>query len=243
MSFLFRAGIMDVIEELRVSRNQVPELNRIVVAIDPAVSCGEDSDETGIVVAALGSDRHGYILEDASGRYQPNDWAKKAISLYHRYACDRIVAETNQGGLMVEATLRAVDENVSFRDVHAKRGKLLRAEPISALYEQGRVHHVGAFPQLEDQMTTFAGGGDSPDRLDALVYCLTELMSASQTTGIIDFYRELVEEDRERAEAAVPGSAAAQREPATVMFLVPEGVSNFFAMSGRQICGAHDNPP
>jgi hypothetical protein len=106
---------------------------------------------------------------------------------------------------MVEATLRAVDANVSFRDVHARKGKLLRAEPISALYEQGRVHHVGAFPQLEDQMCSYAGGGDSPDRLDALVYCLTELMSASQTTGIIDFYRELVEEDRAQAEAAVPG--------------------------------------
>jgi phage terminase large subunit-like protein len=84
---------------------------------------------------------------------------------------------------MVEATLRAVDANVSFRDVHARKGKLLRAEPISALYEQGRVHHVGAFPQLEDQMCSYAGGGDSPDRLDALVYCLTELMSASQTTS------------------------------------------------------------
>jgi phage terminase large subunit-like protein len=231
---------MDLIEELRVARNQVPEFNRVVVAIDPAVSCGENADETGIIVAALGTNQHGYVLEDASGRYQPNDWAKKAISLYYKYAADRIVAETNQGGLMVEATLRAVDANVSFRDVHARKGKLLRAEPISALYEQGRVHHVGAFPQLEDQMCSYAGGGDSPDRLDALVYCLTELMSASQTTGIIDFYRSLVEEERQRADAAIPGSAAAMAEAATVMFLVPEGVSNFFAMSGRQICVGTD---
>jgi hypothetical protein len=97
-----------------------------------------------------------------------------------------------------------------------------------------------ALPTLEDQLRSYAGGGDSPDRLDSMVFCLTELMSGIRTDGIIDFYRELVEEDRERAEAAVPGSAAAQREPATVMFLVPEGVSNFFAMSGRQICVGTD---
>jgi hypothetical protein len=181
------------------------------------------------------ADNHGYVLADASGRYQPNDWAKKAISLYYKYAADRIVAETNQGELMAETTLRAVDANVSFRDVHAKRGKLLRAEPISALYEQGRVHHVCGFPQLEDQMTTYAGGGDSPDRLDALVYCLIELMAAANTTGIIDFYRELVEQDRGLAEAPVPGSAAAQREPTTVTFRAPEGWSDLFAMSGRRI--------
>jgi hypothetical protein len=127
---------------------------------------------------------------------------------------------------------------VSYKGVHAARGKLVRAEPIAALFEQRRCHIVGALPTLEDQLCSYAGGGDSPDRLDAMVFALTELMSGTRTDGIIEFYRTLVEE--ERREAAVPGSSAAQREPATVMFLVPEGVSNFFAMSGRQICVGTD---
>jgi Terminase RNaseH-like domain len=162
---------MGVIEELRVARNQVPEFNRVVIALDPAVSCGENSDETGIVVAALGSDRHGYVLADESGRYQPNDWAKKAISLYYKYAADRIVAETNQGGLMVEATLRAVDPNVSFRDVHAKRGKLLRAEPISALYEQGR-----------KAATTAARASGKGDRARMIADCILMICGSLRTT-------------------------------------------------------------
>jgi hypothetical protein len=115
-------------------------------------------------------------------------------------------------GLLVEMTLRAVDPNVSYRGVHAARGKLVRAEPIAALFEQRRCHIIGALPVLEDQLCSYAGGGDSPDRLDAMVFAMTELMSGKQTTGIIDFYRELVEEQR----AIVPGSAAARAEAATV---------------------------
>jgi hypothetical protein len=141
---------------------------------------------------------------------------------------------------MVEMTLRAVDPNVSYRGVHAARGKLVRAEPIAALFEQRRCHIVGALPALEDQMCSYAGGGDSPDRLDAMVFALTELMSGIRTDGIVEFYRSLVEEERALAEAAVPGSATARAEAATVMFLVPEGVSNFFAMSGRHICVGTD---
>jgi predicted phage terminase large subunit-like protein len=220
---------LNLIDELRRSKNQVPEFKRVVVAIDPAISCGEDSDETGILVAGLGTDGHGYVLEDASGKYLPNEWARKAVGLYHKYSAHRIVAEINQGGQMVEQTIRAVDANIPFRGVHAKRGKLLRAEPISALYEQGRVHHVGAFPELEDQMTTYAGGGESPDRLDAAVYALTELLSAKQTTGIIDYYRELVEADK--AGAGLPPKPAPGLP--VVRMIAPEGISNVMTLSGR----------
>ena len=162
------------LDELR--RHKAPDMKRIVVAVDPAVSIGEDSDETGIVVAGLGVDDHGYLLEDASGKYSPAEWARRVVSLYGKYHADRVIAEINMGGLLVEQTLRAVSSNISYRGVHAKRGKMIRAEPVAALYEQSKVHHVGIFEKLEDQLCTYAGGGDSPDRLDALCYAITELM-------------------------------------------------------------------
>ena len=145
-----------LIEETRwpVHRN-VPDLVRIVVAIDPAVSTGEDADETGIVVAGKDANGHGYVLADQSGRYPPTEWARTAIALYRQHKADRIVAEVNNGGDMVEATIRMVDPNVSYNKVHASRGKVIRAEPVAALYEQGRIHHVGAFPTLEDQQCAF----------------------------------------------------------------------------------------
>jgi predicted phage terminase large subunit-like protein len=156
--------------------------DRVVVAIDPAVTSGEDADETGIIVAGSDGNGHAFVLEDGSGKYAPAEWARTAITLYRKHRADRIIGETNNGGEMIENTVRMVDPNVSYRSVHASRGKVVRAEPISALYEQGRVHHVGAFPQLEDQMTAFTSdfdrgrAGYSPDRLDALVWALTELM-------------------------------------------------------------------
>jgi phage terminase large subunit-like protein len=159
-----------------------PELKRIVVAVDPAVSTNEGSDETGIVVAGIGADRHGYILEDLSGRYQPHEWAAVAVAAYRRHQADRIIGEKNNGGDMIESTIRMVDANVSFRAVHASRGKVARAEPVSALYEQRKVHHVGSFAKLEDQLCSFTSdfdrnrAGYSPDRLDALVWALSELM-------------------------------------------------------------------
>jgi phage terminase large subunit-like protein len=121
------------------------------------------------------------VLDDLSGRYAPHEWAAKAIEAYHRHKADRIIAEVNQGGAMVEATIRVIDPKVSFKSVHASRGKVTRAEPVAALYEQKKVHHVGAFPELEDQCCSFcsdfdrAKSGYSPDRLDALVWALTEL--------------------------------------------------------------------
>jgi phage terminase large subunit-like protein len=166
---------------------EAPELRRVVVAIDPAVSSGEGSDETGIVVVGVGRGEkgreRGYVLADLSGRYSPSEWARKAIDAFERFKADRIVAEVNNGGDLVEANLRAAEggKSVPYTAVHASRGKTIRAEPVSALYEQGRIHHVGAFPALEDQLCSWDSTGDekSPDRLDALVWGLTHLMLAS----------------------------------------------------------------
>ena len=186
---------LDTIERSRRSAADLPDMRRIVVAIDPAVSSGENSDETGIIVAGLGMDGHGYVLADGSGKFTPTQWAGKAVRLYRDHEADRIVAETNQGGAMVESTIRAVDSAVPYRGVHASRGKIVRAEPISALYEQGKVHHVGAFPELEDQLTSFMPGSTgSPDRLDAMVWALTDLMDGAGNTGMIDYYEMLAAE-------------------------------------------------
>lgn len=170
------------IDDLRVAPDQVPQLVRVVVAIDPGATSGENADESGIICAGLGTDGHGYILEDQSGIYKPTEWAKEAIALHKARRGDRIIAEVNNGGEMVEATLRVVDPNVPYTAIHASRGKAMRAEPVSALYEQGKVHHVGSFGLLEDQMCAFtpdfdrSTAGYSPDRLDALVWALSELM-------------------------------------------------------------------
>jgi phage terminase large subunit-like protein len=159
-----------------------PAMRRLVVAIDPAVTSNQDSDETGIVCAGLGEDGHGYILADLSGVMAALEWAKAAVGWYKDNGADRIIAEVNNGGDLVELTIRTVDPHVAYSAVHATRGKIIRAEPISALYEQGRVHHVGTFPMLEDQMTSFdpATSKKSPDRMDAAVWALTELMLGSQ---------------------------------------------------------------
>lgn len=169
-----------MIEEMRLRPEAVPELSRAVVGIDPAVTAGESSDETGIVVAARDKDNRFYVLEDISGKYSPDEWARKAVEMYYKYEADRIVAEVNNGGDMVGRMIRMVDNNVPYKAVRATRGKILRAEPISALYEQKRVHHVGTFGKLEDQMTTFTQNARfSPDRLDALVWALTDLSASS----------------------------------------------------------------
>ena len=159
-----------------VDRKDMPNLKRIVVAIDPAVSNTEKSDETGIIVAGLGVDNRGYILHDGSGMYSPSEWASRAIALYKKFSADKIVGEVNQGGDMVESTLRSVNKNISYKQVRASRGKQLRAEPVSSLYEQEKVFHKKQFNKLEDQLCTWQPGEDSPDRLDALVWALTELM-------------------------------------------------------------------
>lgn len=167
----------DLIDDHRRDRVDKADLRRIVVAIDPAVSVSEGSDETGIVVAAIDGQGRGFVLEDLSGKYAPSEWASIAVEAYRRWEADRIVAESNQGGAMVESTIRVVAPSAPVTLVRASRGKVARAEPVSALYEQGRVHHVGSLQSLEDQLCSFEpGSSKSPDRLDALVWALTELM-------------------------------------------------------------------
>jgi len=157
--------------------HQPPPLRRVVVAIDPAVTAGEDSAETGIVVAGVDSAGRGYVLDDRSLRASPGDWAAAAVAAYHTHKADVIVAEANQGGDLVSTLIRTVDDRVPVRMVRASRGKRTRAEPVAALYEQGKVHHVGFLTALEDQLCSWVPDiGDSPDRLDALVWALTELM-------------------------------------------------------------------
>lgn len=190
---------VDWFDRDRVS--QAPEeLRRIVVAIDPAVSTNENSDETGIIVAGVDRRGHVYVLEDLSGKFGPHEWATRACETFIRHKADRIIGEANQGGQMVESTLRAVNRNIPFKAVHASRGKVTRAEPVSALYEQGKVHHVGSFPALEDQMCAFTSdfdrsrAGYSPDRVDALVWALTEFIPGVENKVVVkDFYRFMKE--------------------------------------------------
>ncbi len=168
-----------LIERARVRGN--PPLSRIVVAVDPPVSSGPHADACGIVVAGLAEDGRAYVLADCTrDRASPLRWAEAVIAAYRHFEADRIVAEINQGGELVETVIRQIDPAVPVRTVRAMRGKWLRAEPVAALYEQGRVVHVGAFPELEDEMSDFGpdglSGGASPDRVDALVWALTDLM-------------------------------------------------------------------
>jgi phage terminase large subunit-like protein len=170
-------------DERKLKPPREGELSRIVVAIDPAVTSGEESNETGIIVAGRDRSRpdpHFCVLRDISGRWPAIQWARKAVKAFHDLKADRIVAEVNNGGDLVQAQIRIVDRDVPYSDVRASRGKYIRAEPIAALYEQGRVHHVGSFDALEDQMITFVpdderDDDDSPDRVDALVWALTAL--------------------------------------------------------------------
>ncbi len=170
------------LDETRVTKDEVPELRRIIVAIDPAVTNNEGSDETGIVIAGQADNGRYYVLEDVSGKMTPDGWGRLAIDMYYKYQADRIVAEVNNGGDLVERLIRTIDNEVSYTPVNASRGKMVRAEPIAALYEQKKVSHVGMFSELEEQLCSFTvGSKKSPDRLDALVWALTELSQSSGT--------------------------------------------------------------
>jgi len=184
----------DMIDKLRV--REAPELVRIVVAIDPAVTSKEGSDETGIGAAGKGVDGHFYVLADRSCRMSPDGWARRAITLLDEVKGDRIVAEVNNGGDLVELTIRTVRPTAPYRAVHASRGKRVRAEPIAALYEQGKVHHVGSMPELEDQMCVFLpeGGDSEDDRVDWLVWSLTDLSEGAPGAGWAEYARSQVEE-------------------------------------------------
>jgi predicted phage terminase large subunit-like protein len=177
-----------------------PALRRTVVAVDPAVSSGERACETGIIVAGVGTDDKVYVIEDLSGNYSPSAWASVVIQAYHRHQADRIVAESNQGGALVESNIRAYRDpatgqdgrNVAYRAVHASKGKRARAEPVAALYEQHRVHHVGALHKLEDQMVTWdaSTNAESPDRVDALVWAITDLVLGAAPAEPVKTYSQ-----------------------------------------------------
>jgi len=164
----------ELIDTLRVHEH--PSLVRIVVGVDPSVTSSSESAECGIVVAGVDAAGIAYVLDDKSRRGTPHSWAVAAVAAYHAHHANRLVAEVNNGGEMVQLTIATIDPRVAYKAVHAQKGKAARAEPIAALYEQGKVHHVGTLDALEDQMCTYVPGALSPDRLDALVWALTELM-------------------------------------------------------------------
>lgn len=180
-----------LINDTRVKREERPLdafFTKMIVAIDPAITVSEDASETGIIVAGKTRFEHAYVLQDASGRMKSADWAKRAIALYDFYRCDHIVAESNNGGDMVEHTINVYRPDIKVIQVKATRGKELRAEPVSAVYEKGYVHHVGTFEALESQMTGWEPGTDekSPDRLDALVWAITDLMVGWQEVPLVE---------------------------------------------------------
>ena len=178
---------MSLIDATRITLAEFSSLGdnnlaRIVIGVDPAVTSSDNSNETGIVVVVAGTGPkrgHSYVIRDASGRYGASDWTRQVVAQYHTLKADRVIAEVNNGGDLVEYALRVADPNIAYQGVHAAKGKRTRAEPVVGLYEQGRVHHVGTLATLEDQMTTFVPDertdGQSPDRVDALVWAITAL--------------------------------------------------------------------
>ena len=165
----------ETIEKYRVIKH--PDLARVVVGVDPSATKG--GDEAGIMTVGLDDDEL-YTLEDNSIQGSPLEWATEAVAAYHRHKADAIIAEVNNGGEMVELTIKNVDDSVNVKSVHATRGKAIRAEPIAAMYEQGRGHHVGNFAALEDELCLWTPGDKSPNRLDALVWAATELTQIKQ---------------------------------------------------------------
>jgi phage terminase large subunit-like protein len=229
-----------------IARARVTELDearcvRIVVAVDPSGAAGRDdetADEIGIVVAAKGDDGHAYVLADRSLRDAPAAWGRTVAKAYHEFKADRIVAEENFGGDMVRFVLRAADPNARVLGVTASRGKVLRAEPVSALYEQGLVHHVGRFAVLEDQLCAFTTAGyrgeGSPDHADALVFAITDLL-LNEPAAIIEFYRV-----RAGAEQTTPADAETRADRALIRLHVPEGISGAHGLSGAFYVAGHD---
>ena len=174
---------MPMIDDQRVKSS--PQLDRVIVAVDPAVTSNASSDETGIVVGGIGIDGRGYVLADRSCRLSPDGWAKRVAETYHEFEADRVIVEANQGGETLSFVLGTVDNTVPVKRITASRGKKLRAEPVAALYEQGKISHIGMLPELEDQMRSFTGmDGGEDDRVDALVHCLTEVILDKPSQGL-----------------------------------------------------------
>lgn len=190
----------DQVENVHLPEGYVmPLMQRVIVAVDPSGCHGPDdkrSDEVGIVVVGLGMDNRCYVLEDASDRYAPggpSGWGQKVVDLYKLWRADMVVAEGNFGGAMVQNTIGTVDKNVPFKEVHASRGKSVRAEPVSALYAAGRVYHRVPFPEMEEQMCNFATNGyqgqKSPDRADAMIWGVSDLLVGDMPGyGLLEFY-------------------------------------------------------
>jgi Terminase RNaseH-like domain/Phage terminase large subunit len=224
----------EMIARARVDELPVHRRARVVVAVDPSGASDRDdtrADEIGIIVAAKGDDGHAYVLADRSLRDAPAVWGRAVAAAYHEFAADRIVAEENFGGEMVRFVIRAADANARVEVVSASRGKVLRAEPISALYEQGLVHHVGRFGVLEDQLCAFTTAGyrgeGSPDHADALVFAVTELM-LKDNASILEFYR------RQAQERQQPKAVMAEVEDAGLIRLIaPAGISGAHGVSGK----------
>lgn len=177
----------------RYRLHQYPDLVRIVIAVDPAVTKTENSDETGIMVEGLGSDGHIYLLADLSGYYTPREWADRVILAYDKWGADAVVGETNNGGDLVQTNIQYARPDISFIQVWAKRNKITRAEPVASMYDRGFIHHVGSYPDLEYQMVTYTGADQekssdqqSPDRMDAMVYGVTELASPPTAEEIVE---------------------------------------------------------
>lgn len=191
-----------VLDEDRVA--VAPDMRRIVVGVDPSGGDGPDNDEQGIIVAGLGVDGDLYVLADRSCKLSPHGWASRAIGALHEFSADRIIAERNYGGAMVLSTIQQVSASAPVKVITASRGKVQRAEPVAAAYEKHRVHHVGAFSKLEDQLTTWTPhDGTSPDRLDALVWAMTELTDNFGGAAWLEWARK-------KAEAAAAGEPDAQ---------------------------------
>ena len=203
----------------RVAEFALARCRRVVVAVDPSGAASRDderADEIGIVVAARGDDGHAYVLADRSLRDAPAVWGRAAVQAYYEFKADQIVAEENFGGEMVRFVIRAADAHAPVQVISASRGKVLRAEPVSALYEQGLVHHVGRFAVLEDQLCAFTTQGyrgeGSPDHADALVFAITELM-LKENASILEFYRRQAQEredDRQRVQADAASARASR---------------------------------
>ncbi|HLM81068.1 MAG TPA: terminase family protein [Terriglobales bacterium] len=225
------------IDAARVDRE--PELVRIVGGIDPATTSGPDADDTGIVYAGRDNRKppHFYVLDDLTCNGKPEVWARRAVVAYHRYQADRIVAETNQGGDMVEATIRNVDSECAYRGVHATKGKAIRAEPISALYDQGRVHHVGILPALEDEICDFVPGQSvSPNRMDALVWSITDLMGhGGYEHGLIEFWGQQAEAMKNKSAESEPGQSIVDLGRAQIEAMGQTGNAMFGVLKSKAL--------
>lgn len=211
-----------IIEDQRIESNQLPKLIKIMVAVDPSGAESEldtKHDAIGIMVVALGVDGHGYVLADLTLHGSPEQWGKAAVAAYHFYKANGIIGEINYGGAMIEYVIRSIDKSVPFVSVTASRGKTVRAQPIAALYSRGMVHHVGFFPELEDELYAFTdfgyAGERSPNRADSLVWGFTNLMLEENEAGWVQWYNTKVAESQKKPD--IPGKPEEPTLPATTL--------------------------